>query len=112
GISGSDLCVVSAGDLDGTGDVSFVHFGISGVGDFVGRAAVGAHHSFLRYLAAGDFSGGACGDDCDGGILEPHAGNVYGPRWVNGGARMNPISRRKLITGGVAAAAGISGLAA
>src|SRR5580692_8414004 len=42
GLSGCDLCAVSVGDLDGTGDVPLVHIGISGDGDVAGRATVGA----------------------------------------------------------------------
>ena len=79
---------------------------------FAWRAAIGAHDAFLRSMDAGALPGGTCGDDCDGRILEPHAGNDYWPRGGNGGASMSPISRRKLIAGGVAAVAGVSGLVA
>ena len=47
--------------------------------DLAGRAAVGAHASFLRFVVAGDLFGGPRYDGCAGGILEPYAGYDYRP---------------------------------
>ena len=69
---------------------------------------------------------GPCDDGCDGGVLEPGAGDDYWSlaceggkllaptrRYAEGrlGTCMKPISRRKLLTGGLAATAGVAGLA-
>ena len=124
-ISVGDLRPLPAGDLDGTGAVSGLQFRGAGGGQCAGRTAVGAHAAFLRLRIAGDLSGGARGDGGPGGVLEPGAGDDHGAgcgtpgaychkreeyrRTV--GAQMSKISRRKLITGGLAATAGVSGLA-
>ena len=55
------------------------------------------------------------GSHYDGGnrrILAPHAGHDHGVYGDTRGAGMNRISRRKLITAGLAATAGVAGLAA
>ena len=78
----------------------------------LGGQADRADAALLCVGGAGGVSGGACGDGCDGGILEPDAGDDHGRGGAAEGARMKPITRSRLITGGVAATAGLAGLAA
>ena len=78
-----------------------------------GRTAVGAHAAFLRDDCSGALP---CGTRCDGGrcgIQEPHAGDDHGARGLmqRGSAHEQHLTT-EADHGGLAATAGIAGLAA
>src|SRR4051794_31974453 len=75
------------------------------------RPAICAHDPFLCFRVPGVFRGGSHCDDLACRIQESHARDDYGTRGLGRGAGMNSLSRRKLITTGLAASAGASGLA-
>ena len=110
-IYGSDLCFVSAGDLDGTGDVAGVYSGVSLDGGAVGRTTIGAHDSLFSipwllllflmvHVAMVAVSG----------FWRSDAGHDHWRQQIRRRTCMNPITRRKLISGGMAATvAGVAG---
>src|SRR5262249_42597300 len=76
------------------------------------RSTVGADASFFRLSVSGPFSSRPRCDGLSGRIQKPHARHDHGACRPLKGTRMRQISRRKLITTGLTAAAGVSGLAA
>ncbi len=94
-----------------SGDVSRFCFGVSGNCHFVGRAAIRAHDSLLRLPVFAALPACACCDGLSCRVQEPNAGDDHGPGRYAYGAHMSDLSRRKLITAGLATAAGVSGLA-
>ena len=109
-----DLRSFPVGHLDGPGDVSRVCFRVSGDRQCARRPAIGAHASLLRLPGSRALPAGPRRDGLSCRILEPHAGDDHGPRrsstehtWS---AHERIISRRKLITTGLAATAGVAGL--
>src|SRR3984957_7278875 len=107
-----DLCAVSAGDLDGPGDVSCIYCRSSVGRQRAWRAAVRADDSLLCLEPPPGFPAGPRydGDCCR--IQKPHASDDHRANCDRQGGLMTNFSRRKLITGGLAATAGVSGLAA
>ena len=71
------------------------------------------HPALLPGELSGSLSYGACRHGDPGRVQDPDAGHDHRPpsRFAKGGLMSNPVSRRKLITAGFAAAAGVSGLA-
>ena len=70
------------------------------------------HNSFLRLDIACTLSAGSSIEDLFGRFRQAYKGNDHGQAHHRYGATMSKLSRRKLITTGLAAAAGASGLAA
>src|ERR1035441_3062867 len=97
--------------MDGAGSFSGLRFSGSGGGEPAGRQAIGADTAFLCIRTAGGLPFVAPGDAYAGGILEQDAGDDLGACCGIAGGQMTSISRRKLITGGIAATAGVAGLA-
>ena len=73
-----DLRAVSAGDLDGPGDVSRVRIRVSFRRYRIRRATIRAHHPFLRIYFPGAVPAGTRRDDFSGRILKPHARHDHG----------------------------------
>src|SRR5207253_2829478 len=70
-----------------------------------------AHSALLRLRSARALPHHPRHHGCSVGIQEPHAGDDLRPRTRTRGTPMKSLSRRTLITTGIAAAAGVSGLA-
>src|SRR5271155_2840144 len=78
-----------------------------------------AHHSLFRHRISADLPGGSRDDDYSRRISQPHArhalragrGSKPGYDDPDAGARMSKLTRRQMIGTGLAAAAGVSGLA-
>src|SRR5205807_6862057 len=68
-------------------------------------------HSFFRHCDSRALPARPHPDGLSCRIHEPHATHDHGPRRPTEGAPMSNLSRRKLITTGLAGTAGISGLA-
>src|SRR5262249_16080222 len=95
--------------LDRTGHVASGDFRLAVSGHSAGRPPVRAHHPFLRHSCPGALSNRAPADDLPVRILEAHSRDDHGR--LQGGFMNGPLSRRKWITPGLAATAGLSGLA-
>ncbi len=76
----------------------------------VRRPAIRTHHSLLRHRGSGAVPADPRSDDRPSRILDPHPRHDHRPRRHTYGAHMTDLSRRKLITTGLAAAAGVTGL--
>src|ERR1700749_1738792 len=107
-----NLRAISPGDLDGPGDVSGIYCGSSVGRQRAWRAAVRAHDSLRCLEPTCGFPGGPRYDGRCLRFQKPHAGDDHRTGCGSQGALMTKFSRRKLITGGLAATAGVSGLAA
>src|SRR5580698_335597 len=98
--------------MDRPGNVAGLYSGVSMDRGVARRTPVGAHDSFFCFVDAAVLSDCACGDGGDVGILAARAQYDHRNTAKFRGGAMKPITRRKLIYGGVAAAAGVGGLAA
>src|SRR5262249_34743483 len=100
-----------ADGLDGPGHVPGVRLRGPHCRHHIWGTAIGAHDSFLFDHPSVRLFARPCSDGLVGRISQPDAGHDYGSHRIPSGSRMSFLSRRKLITGGLATAAGASGLA-
>src|SRR5207245_116056 len=75
------------------------------------RTTIRSHSSFLRLYLSRALFGPPRRHGCSNGIRKSHAGDDHRSRRCAPGAHMSKISRRQFVTAGLAATAGVSGLA-
>src|SRR5262249_33019660 len=106
-----DLRAVPARHLDGPGDVARVRVGRAVHGHDPRRPAVGAHAAFSGVGIAGGVPADSRRDGLVRRIRDSRHGDDYRRTRADERAGMSAMSRRTLITRGLTAAAGLSGLA-
>ena len=98
-----DLHFLSAHHLDGSGDVAFVHGGVSLDSRVARRTAIGADDSLLCVMVAACLSRRPHDDGGNVRILAAHARHDHRVHAMNREDEpMSPMTRRKLIYGGAA----------
>src|SRR5262249_24802525 len=105
------LYSVSVGSLDRPGHVPRLCFCGSGHRHCAGRPAIRAYPSLLRLRCPRALLADSCRNGLAFWIHGSHASDDHGPSGNAYGSHMSDLSRRKLIVTGLAATAGVSGLA-